>query len=237
VAVKVPTMADGLTGGGLGEGGTTWGRGSVGPRRLRRRAWVEACGMGAAAKSGNTRRYATDINFFNFHIDFLNYRGTVWSMKFIPSNIGCPNCQGAMVPVVVRCEACALEVKGSFRLNEFATLSPEDLHFLRIFVHCEGRIREMESALGVSYPTIKARLAKLKQALGETAGEEGIAPETSSMSAGKDLHHSSAAPADAARQEIKAEAAEVLRDLEAGRVSFGEAMKRIRGESREGGAV
>ena len=153
-------------------------------------------------------------------------------MKLIPSNITCPSCQGPMVPTVVKCGACELEVKANFTLNEFASLSPEDLHFLRIFVHCEGRIRDMESALGVSYPTIKTRLAKLKSSLGEAAGEDGTAPGTSSMSAGTDLHALSASPADAVRREIKAHATEVLRDLEAGRVTFAEAMKRIRGPGR-----
>jgi hypothetical protein len=138
-----------------------------------------------------------------------------------------------MVPVVVRCEACELEVKGNFRLNEFAMLSPEDLHFLRIFVHCEGRIREMESALGVSYPTIKGKLAKLKASLGEViAGGDETAPGTYSTSAGEVPQTDSAPPADA---DPRAMAAGVLRDLEAGKVSFAEAMERIRGRGRGNG--
>ena len=40
------------------------------------------------------------------------------------------------------------------------------MHFLRIFVHSEGKIREIEKALGVSYPTVKARLTNLKEKLG-----------------------------------------------------------------------
>ena len=64
-----------------------------------------------------------------------------------------------MRSAVLACDACDLRVEARFFGNEFAALSDEDLHFLRIFIHTEGRIRDMESALGVSYPTVKARLA------------------------------------------------------------------------------
>lgn len=70
----------------------------------------------------------------------------------------------------LECKPCELRLEGHFVRepstgNEFSNLPDEDLHLLRIFVHCEGSIREMESALGVSYPTIKSRLAKLRESL------------------------------------------------------------------------
>ena len=78
-------------------------------------------------------------------------------MKQIDSNLACPSCQSLLQPKVLACPACDIKVEGPFQLNEFATLAQEDLHFLRIFVRCEGRIRDMESALGLSYPTVSAR--------------------------------------------------------------------------------
>jgi hypothetical protein len=60
---------------------------------------------------------------------------------------------------------CGVRVEGPIEVNEFAGLPAEQLHFLRIFVMFEGRIRDMETALGVSYPTIKARISDLKQHL------------------------------------------------------------------------
>ena len=123
-------------------------------------------------------------------------------MKVNPVNIRCPACSGAMTPVVLKCGECELKVEGAFSLNEFASLSTEDLHFLRIFVICEGGIKEMESALGVSYPTIKAKLAKLKAALEEKVP----APE----------------------RPQNADPLEVLKKLEAGEVSFEEAMRQIK---------
>ncbi len=82
----------------------------------------------------------------------------------------CPACQSELTIVGLRCDPCDLRLEGRFEkaipaANEFASLPDEDLHLLRIFVHCEGSIREMESALGVSYPTIKSRLSKLREKL------------------------------------------------------------------------
>ena len=86
-------------------------------------------------------------------------------MSNIDSNILCPVCQGLLSPSVLSCGHCDIRVEGPFQLNEFATLSPEDLHFLRIFIRCEGRVRDMEPALGLSYPTIRNRLTQLKNKL------------------------------------------------------------------------
>ena len=51
------------------------------------------------------------------------------------------------------------------KVGSLTKLSPEHLQFIQLFIHCEGSIREMEKALGVSYPTVKARLAEVKAAL------------------------------------------------------------------------
>ncbi|MCZ6656041.1 MAG: DUF2089 family protein [Gammaproteobacteria bacterium] len=76
----------------------------------------------------------------------------------------CPACAQPMHPKVLGC-ACGVRVEAPISINEFASLSPEQLHLLRIFVKCEGRIRDMEAALGISYPTVKARIRELKDAL------------------------------------------------------------------------
>jgi hypothetical protein len=78
----------------------------------------------------------------------------------------CPACQGRLYPKLLRCADCGIEVTTRYATNEFSDLEAEDLHLLRIFVLCEGRIRDMESALGVSYPTVKSRLAALRTRLG-----------------------------------------------------------------------
>lgn len=118
------------------------------------------------------------------------------------------------MPVALRCEACEVEVSGRFAMNEFAMLSEDDLHLLRIFVMCEGRIRDMESALGVSYPTIKARMASLREILATKRSEQ------------TPVATAAARPAEAVTSEQSTAA--VLKDLEGGRLTFDQAMERIK---------
>lgn len=126
-------------------------------------------------------------------------------MSNIDSNILCPACHGLLSPTVLSCGHCNIRVEGPFELNEFATLSPDDLHFLRIFIRCEGRVRDMEPALGLSYPTIRSRLTQLKNKLvGDfEAREENKKPEAPSTE-------------------------EVLARLEKGEITFDQAMKLIK---------
>jgi hypothetical protein len=131
-------------------------------------------------------------------------------VKPLDSNLQCPSCHHPLRPTVLGCERCNIRLEGPFQLNEFATLSPEDLHFLRIFVQAEGRIREMESALGLSYPTIRARITALKNRL---------AGETSPPAA---------KPALAAKPERESKAGQILEALRQGTISFDEAMRRLK---------
>ena len=94
--------------------------------------------------------------------------------KKIDSNIKCPACTAPLEPRVMVCEPCGIRVEGQFAVNEFTRLTPDDLHFLRVYLHCEGRIRDVERALGVSYPTVKARVASLRQVL-SLAAEDPVA--------------------------------------------------------------
>jgi hypothetical protein len=86
----------------------------------------------------------------------------------IDANIRCPSCNGQLYPRVLVCDSCGLKVEGEFVENEFGALTPDELHFLRVFIFCEGRIRDMEAALGVSYPTVKAHLASIRGKLNLT---------------------------------------------------------------------
>jgi hypothetical protein len=71
-------------------------------------------------------------------------------------------------------------------MNEFAALGPEHLQFLRIFILNEGRIRDMEAALGVSYPTIKARIKDLKAVLQLVGNEMTAGAPDKNAPIGKD---------------------------------------------------
>ncbi len=136
-------------------------------------------------------------------------------MKRLDSNLLCPSCHEALRPIQLACDRCQIKLEGPFQLNEFATLAPDDLHFLRIFVRSEGRIRDMETALGLSYPTIRGRLTALKNKL-QGATETPNAFDESSRG------DSGAASSNETR--IR----EILARLEAGEVPFDEAMKQIK---------
>ena len=121
-----------------------------------------------------------------------------------------------MSPCVLECSACELRLEGDFRQNEFSTLEDEYLHLLRIFVTCEGRIREMEAALGVSYPTVKARIAKLKARV----GLDGEMPSPNASAAGDQTKARPRATEDM----------DVLDALDRGDVDFDEALRLLKGE-------
>lgn len=56
-----------------------------------------------------------------------------------------------------------IRIEGEFELPPLAKLSAEDQVFIMAFVRCDGSIKEMEKSFGVSYPTIKSRLARIAQ--------------------------------------------------------------------------
>lgn len=128
----------------------------------------------------------------------------------------CPNCQRALSPRVMACHSCELEIKGAFELNEFALLDADSLHFLRVFVHCEGHIREMERALGISYPTIKAKVASLKKRLGMGETAVPVIQETKSD------------PEAAVGYSVE----ELLGQVEDGKLSVEDALRQIRRNAR-----
>ena len=153
----------------------------------------------------------------------------------IDANVRCPSCNGQLYPRVLVCDSCGLKVEGDFVMNEFGSLTPDELHFLRVFVYCEGRIRDMEAALGVSYPTVKGHLASIKQKLnlgaqrasragaqaGPPTSEPADAPQTSGEQTGQE-------------PSVPASPEKVLDGLEAGEVSYEDALKLLRSRKKGG---
>lgn len=137
----------------------------------------------------------------------------------IDANVRCPSCNGQLFPRVLVCDSCGLKVEGDFVMNEFGSLTPDELHFLRVFIYCEGRIRDMEAALGVSYPTVKGHMASIKEKL-------NLASVRPSAPAGTE---GNAAAAVSPRTSD-----EVLDGLEAGQISYKEAIRLLRAQKKEG---
>jgi hypothetical protein len=65
----------------------------------------------------------------------------------------------------VRLAGKDIVIEGRFELPQLARLSPEDQVFVVAFVRSHGSIKEMEQVFGVSYPTIKSRLARIAESL------------------------------------------------------------------------
>ena len=58
-----------------------------------------------------------------------------------------------------------IAIEGAFAPPQLARLSAEDQVFVAAFLRSHGSIKEMEQMFGVSYPTIKARLARIAASL------------------------------------------------------------------------
>ncbi|OQY30480.1 MAG: hypothetical protein B6243_10430 [Anaerolineaceae bacterium 4572_5.2] len=114
----------------------------------------------------------------------------------------CPVCGGEMVVTKVHCRECDTSIEGHFSARTFAQLTPEQMEFVELFIRSEGKIKHMESAMGLSYPTIRKRLHEIIRAMGY---EPGIEEETPSLSEEKRR--------------------EVLDKLNAGEITYEEALK------------
>jgi hypothetical protein len=61
----------------------------------------------------------------------------------------------------VKIPESGIAIEGAFELPMLARLSEDDQVFVMAFIKAEGVIKEMERVFGVSYPTIKSRLARI----------------------------------------------------------------------------
>ena len=78
----------------------------------------------------------------------------------------CPVCGADMVVTKLRCSHCGTELSGEFAPCRFCRLEDRHLRFVETFLRCRGSIKEVERALGVSYPTVKNMLDAALTALG-----------------------------------------------------------------------
>lgn len=78
----------------------------------------------------------------------------------------CPVCQSELSVTRLRCGACGTTIEGEFSVGRFGRLSREQQAVLESFLRSRGNLREMERELGISYPTVRARVESLVRALG-----------------------------------------------------------------------
>ena len=101
-----------------------------------------------------------------------------------------------------------VSVEGEFSVSiPFAALNSEQVQFIETFVRCEGRLNRMETELNMSYPTVRTRLPEVIRALGYEPGKDEPPPPPAS-------------PEDERRR--------ILDQLDAGQLSFADAMARLK---------
>lgn len=104
-------------------------------------------------------------------------------------------------------EESGVTIRGRFAIPRYAKLDMEQRHFLEIFLRCRGMLNSVEKELGLSYPTVRARLDSLLDALELVPIREG--PKSRSKSS------------EAKRK--------ILEQLERGEITAEEAKAKIRG--------
>ncbi len=78
----------------------------------------------------------------------------------------CPVCGGKLRAVKLKCSKCNTVIENEFELSKFEYLGQEQLKFMEIFIMCRGNIKDVERELGISYPTVRAKLDEVISALG-----------------------------------------------------------------------
>ena len=119
----------------------------------------------------------------------------------------CPSCGGALDVTELTCPSCETIIRSRYAPCPFCRLAPESLHFLETFVQCRGNIKEMERALGISYPTVRGRLDAVIRELGYEVEAE---PEVDEA-------------------EAAAQRKEILDQLDQGEITASQATKRLAG--------
>src|SRR5699024_6727080 len=64
------------------------------------------------------------------------------------------------------CSNCHTVIENEFGLSKFTSLSKEQMDFVEVFVVKRGNIKEVEKALGISYPTVRSKLNDIVEQLG-----------------------------------------------------------------------
>ena len=92
-----------------------------------------------------------------------------------PTVLGqCPVCGNELSVTRLHCQACDTAIEGRFRLGRFQRLSADQLAFLEVFIKNRGIIKDVEAELGISYPTVRARLDEALRAMGFPTGGDDI---------------------------------------------------------------
>ena len=78
----------------------------------------------------------------------------------------CPVCGGSYVVTQLQCDGCKSRLEGQFGTGKLSSLNSDQMGFVETFLSCRGNIKEVEKALGISYPTVRSRLDDVLETMG-----------------------------------------------------------------------
>ena len=119
----------------------------------------------------------------------------------------CPISGGELYVSELTCEESGVTIRGNFRIPEQAALDEDKQAFLKVFLRARGVISTVEKEMGISYPTVRARL-------------DGLLSELNLAPIKEDL---------AKRKRVDEKKQQILKDLEDGKLSPEQAKKKLRG--------
>lgn len=135
----------------------------------------------------------------------------------------CPVCGEKLAITKLNCPKCTTAIEGEFKPCPYCRLPKDELDFINTFIMCRGNIKDVEKALGISYPTVRSKLDSVIKSLGlqeeakrKTKREEIKAIKEEAMAEMKE-----------AIEELKSAKQEILDKLSEGKLSMEEAMKAI----------
>jgi hypothetical protein len=128
------------------------------------------------------------------------------NMYLTPSK--CPVCGDTLTVSRLTCPSCDTSIEGRFQFSRLERLPPEQLGFVELFVRCEGKLNWVSQELGISYPTVRARLDETIRAMGYEVREAPLAEE---------------------KQRAAEQRQAILDDLAAGHISPTEAVRQLQG--------
>src|SRR5271156_1994138 len=100
-----------------------------------------------------------------------------------PIILKCPSCDSNLTIARLDCPDCKISIEGEFTPPALLKLSGAQIDFIEVFIKNRGVIREVERELGVSYPTVRARLDEVIAALGysgKSATDDSVADDSGS---------------------------------------------------------
>ncbi len=123
----------------------------------------------------------------------------------------CHFCGGDIIITETKCKNCSTAIRGQFDVCDLCKLSAESKEFIKVFIECDGNIKNVEKALGISYPTVKSRLAIVQE-------------ELKGLNLTYDSNHFTSD--ERLSKSIKRKT--VLKELESGNISVEEALKHLK---------